>query len=59
MPHYLDLNFKWRTISESEAEIFQGITMVHLPGHTPGLTGLQVNLDRDGVFCFFLFLLPL
>jgi glyoxylase-like metal-dependent hydrolase (beta-lactamase superfamily II) len=49
--HYMDLeNLKWNTFTEERLEIFQGITLHHSPGHTPGLCVMQVNLEGDGTF---------
>jgi glyoxylase-like metal-dependent hydrolase (beta-lactamase superfamily II) len=30
----------------------QGITLHHLPGHTDGLVGMQINLQNSGTFFF-------
>lgn len=30
----------------------QGITLHHLPGHTDGLIGMQINLPDSGTFLF-------
>ncbi|CAI7576376.1 unnamed protein product [Penicillium manginii] len=49
--HYMHLEkLKWETFTESELELFQGITLLHAPGHAPGLCMMQVNLDNDGTF---------
>ncbi|XHG01987.1 hypothetical protein AWENTII_005352 [Aspergillus wentii] len=40
----------WTTFTESQLELFQGITLHHSPGHTPGLCIMQVNLQYDGTF---------
>ncbi|TPX11937.1 uncharacterized protein E0L32_007435 [Thyridium curvatum] len=51
MPHYLDLQrLKWETFDDDHLDIFQGITLHHSPGHTPGLVIMQVNLEKDGTF---------
>ncbi|KAJ6119147.1 hypothetical protein N7523_003427 [Penicillium sp. IBT 18751x] len=51
MAHYIDLEkLNWKTFNESTVDLFQGISMHHLPGHTPGLCGLQINLEKDGTF---------
>ncbi|WKT42146.1 Metallo-beta-lactamase [Fusarium oxysporum f. sp. vasinfectum] len=51
MGHYLLLeSLNWNTFNDSHLEIFQGISLHHLPGHTPGLCGMQINLQRDGTF---------
>lgn len=49
--HYMLLEkLKWKTFSASELDLFQGITLHHAPGHTPGLCMMQVNLAQDGTF---------
>jgi glyoxylase-like metal-dependent hydrolase (beta-lactamase superfamily II) len=30
----------------------QGITLHHLPGHTDGLIGMQINMPQSGTFLF-------
>ncbi|EXL93791.1 hypothetical protein FOIG_13358 [Fusarium odoratissimum NRRL 54006] len=51
MGHYLLLeSLNWNTFNDSHLEIFQGISLHHLPGHTPELCGMQINLQRDGTF---------
>lgn len=30
----------------------QGITLHHLPGHTDGLIGMQINMPETGTFFF-------
>jgi len=52
LEHYMKFDIKWRTFTEQTLEWAQGITLHHLPGHTPGLIGLQVNLPNDGTFIF-------
>ena len=48
---YLDLDrLNWKTFNESELDLFQGISLHHCPGHTPGLCIMQVNLIEDGTF---------
>lgn len=51
LAHYMDLErLQWTTFEGSHVELFQGITLHHSPGHTPGLCAMQVNLDKDGAF---------
>ncbi|KAJ5232046.1 beta-lactamase-like protein [Penicillium chermesinum] len=51
LSHYMSLEgLKWETFSEPQLDLFQGITLHHSPGHTPGLCIMQVNLDKDGTF---------
>ncbi|KAH6972394.1 metallo-beta-lactamase superfamily protein [Ilyonectria sp. MPI-CAGE-AT-0026] len=50
---YLTLDkLNWQTFSEKQTHLFQGITLHHAPGHTPGLCIMQVNLKNDGAFIF-------
>lgn len=51
-PHYLDFGFNWQTLSEPVVELFDGITLHHTPGHTPGLMGMQLELANAGPFYF-------
>lgn len=49
--HYMLLEkLNWQTFTDSTLEIYQGITLHHSPGHTPGLCLMQVNLEKDGTF---------
>lgn len=49
--HYMLLEeLKWNTFNESQLDLFQGITLHHSPGHTPGLCIMQINLANDGPF---------
>lgn len=51
MGHYMDLKRQnWQTFTEPHYQIYQGMTLHHSPGHTPGLCALQINLQRDGTF---------
>ncbi|KAI5480307.1 hypothetical protein MNV49_001266 [Pseudohyphozyma bogoriensis] len=52
LPHYLDLEFNWQTFNETRLDFAQGIILHHLPGHTVGLCGLQLNLKESGTFIF-------
>ncbi|KAL3417207.1 hypothetical protein PVAG01_11207 [Phlyctema vagabunda] len=50
---YMNLeSLNWQTFTEPHLDIFQGISLHHSPGHTPGLVAMQVNLKRDGTFIF-------
>lgn len=50
---YLQLDkMNWKTFKEDQLELFQGISLHHSPGHTPGLVMMQLNLDKDGTFIF-------
>jgi len=49
--HYMNLEqLKWNTFTDDHLDLFQGITLHHSPGHTPGLCVMQVNLEKDGTF---------
>ncbi|SJX60474.1 uncharacterized protein SRS1_11794 [Sporisorium reilianum f. sp. reilianum] len=53
LPHYLSVDqLNWKCFDERTIDFAQGITLHHLPGHTDGLIGLQLNLDNDGTFFF-------
>ena len=49
---YLDTHLDWRPVSGSHVELFPGITLIHLPGHTPGLVGALVELDASAPLLF-------
>ncbi len=51
---YVDLTFKkLHLVDEGEdVELFDGVTALNLPGHTPGLLGLLVRLKNSGTFIF-------
>jgi len=51
LPGYMDLkNLKWNTFNEDHLDLYQGITLHHSPGHTPGLVVMQVNLEKSGTW---------
>jgi glyoxylase-like metal-dependent hydrolase (beta-lactamase superfamily II) len=50
LPNYLDFSFNWQAIDGDHLELFQGVTLHRLPGHTPGLVGMQLDLDNAGTF---------
>ncbi|KAH7395416.1 beta-lactamase-like protein [Cadophora sp. MPI-SDFR-AT-0126] len=52
MPHYMQLGLNWKTFDERAMDFCQGITLHHLPGHTDGLIGMQLNLPNSGTFFF-------
>ncbi|EAS34525.3 metallo-beta-lactamase superfamily protein [Coccidioides immitis RS] len=53
LAHYMSLDkLNWQTFNEPHLDLFQGITIHHSPGHTPGLCVMQVNLEKDGTFIF-------
>ncbi|RVX71096.1 hypothetical protein B0A52_03462 [Exophiala mesophila] len=48
---YISLDkLKWSTFTDTHLDLFQGITLHHSPGHTPGLVIMQVNLENSGTF---------
>ncbi|RAL65008.1 hypothetical protein DID88_001116 [Monilinia fructigena] len=52
LQHYMDLSLNWKTFDERTMDFCQGITLHHLPGHTDGLVGMQINLPETGTFFF-------
>ncbi|KAG9562893.1 Metallo-hydrolase/oxidoreductase, partial [Aureobasidium melanogenum] len=52
LKHYLDLDLDWKTFDDRTIDFCQGITLHHLPGHTDGLIGMQINLPDSGTFFF-------
>ncbi len=48
----LEVPIKQYHLVEEDFEIAPGIEVVNLPGHTPGLLGLVVHLEKDGTFIF-------
>ncbi|KAK3075913.1 hypothetical protein LTR53_000342 [Teratosphaeriaceae sp. CCFEE 6253] len=52
LKHYLRLDLNWKTFDERTMDFCQGITLHHLPGHTDGLIGMQINLAETGTFLF-------
>lgn len=42
----------WKTFNDQTFDFCQGITLHHLPGHTDGLIGLQINMPGSGTFFF-------
>ena len=50
LPHYLDASFNWKALNGSEIELFDGLTLHHTPGHTPGLMALEVKLKNADPF---------
>lgn len=50
LPHYLDFSFNWRPLDGDHVELFDGFTLHLMPGHTPALMGLQLDLANAGTF---------
>lgn len=42
-----DHDLNWRVIHRERETHFEGIEFLHLPGHTPGLMGLQIDLGDE------------
>ncbi|KAF2636084.1 Metallo-hydrolase/oxidoreductase [Massarina eburnea CBS 473.64] len=52
LPHYLTFDLNWVPFHGSYYEIAPGINLHHSPGHTPGLTVMQVNMKNSGTWIF-------
>ena len=50
IPHYLDFSFNWQPVDGDQVELFAGFNLHRLPGHTPALMGLQLDLSGAGTF---------
>jgi glyoxylase-like metal-dependent hydrolase (beta-lactamase superfamily II) len=50
IPHYLDFSFNWQTLHGDDVELFDGFHLHRLPGHTPALMGLRLDLANAGPF---------
>lgn len=50
IPHYLDFSFNWQAFSGDQVELFDGFHLQRLPGHTPALMGLRLDLANAGTF---------
>jgi glyoxylase-like metal-dependent hydrolase (beta-lactamase superfamily II) len=50
LPHYLDFSFNWQPFDGEHVELFDGFELHRLPGHTPGLVGLRLDLANAGTF---------
>lgn len=48
----LDVVVKKIILVEDEFEIVPGVKVINLPGHTPGLLGLIITLEKEGAFIF-------
>lgn len=46
----MDVCVKQFHLIDEDFEIVPGVQVVNLPGHTPGLLGLMVQLEQDGTF---------
>ncbi|KIW06005.1 uncharacterized protein PV09_03186 [Verruconis gallopava] len=53
LPHYMSLtDLNWQAWTGDFLELAPGINLHKLPGHTPGLAGMQVNLKDSGTWIF-------
>jgi glyoxylase-like metal-dependent hydrolase (beta-lactamase superfamily II) len=50
IPHYLEFSFNWQPLDGDEIELFEGFHLCRLPGHTPALQGLRLDLANSGTF---------
>jgi glyoxylase-like metal-dependent hydrolase (beta-lactamase superfamily II) len=50
VPGDLHWELNWQPIHRDETELFEGITLRHMPGHTPGLMTMQVETRNSGHF---------
>lgn len=44
LPTYLQFDINWQTWTGPTLEFAEGLVLRHAPGHTPGLSILQVNM---------------
>jgi len=47
-----DHDLNWQVIYGDRETHFEDIELIHLPGHTPGLMGLVIDLENDGTIVF-------
>jgi glyoxylase-like metal-dependent hydrolase (beta-lactamase superfamily II) len=52
MPQHLSFDINWVAFHGSKLEIAPGINIHHSPGHTPGLSIMQVNMPKSGTWIF-------
>jgi glyoxylase-like metal-dependent hydrolase (beta-lactamase superfamily II) len=50
LPSDLNWELNWQPIHRDETELFDGVTVRHMPGHTPGLLTMQVETQNSGHF---------
>lgn len=48
----MDVTVRQHHLVEDEFEIIPGVEVINLPGHTPGLLGLIIHLEKEGTFIF-------
>lgn len=52
VPGDLHWQLNWQAVSREEIELCDGVTLRHMPGHTPGSLTMQVDLAQAGTFLF-------
>jgi len=52
LPHYVDCSFNFKPVHGDEFELFNGITVYHTPGHTPGTLSMRAALGNGEQFLF-------
>jgi glyoxylase-like metal-dependent hydrolase (beta-lactamase superfamily II) len=52
IPHYLDFSFNWQALDGEQLELFAGVHLLRLAGHTPALLGLRLDLLNAVTFLF-------
>jgi glyoxylase-like metal-dependent hydrolase (beta-lactamase superfamily II) len=50
LPGDLNWQLNWQPLHRDETELFDGLIVRHMPGHTPGLLTMQVPTQNSGVF---------
>jgi hypothetical protein len=50
LPGDLNWQLNWQPLHREETELFDGLTVRHMPGHTPGLLTMQVETQNSGHF---------
>ncbi|MET0887025.1 MAG: N-acyl homoserine lactonase family protein [Mycetocola sp.] len=50
VPGDLNWQLNWQPIHRDETQIFDGVILRHMPGHTPGLLTMQVETKNSGHF---------
>ena len=52
LPADFDRDLEWRIVHGDRETHFEGIELLHLPGHTPGLMGMRIDLENAGTVVF-------
>jgi glyoxylase-like metal-dependent hydrolase (beta-lactamase superfamily II) len=50
LPGDLNWQLNWQPLHREETELFDGLIVRHMPGHTPGLLTMQVETQNSGHF---------